>query len=577
MRDAHRSHLKRFTAVSLLLVLAACGGGGGGTTPDAGTGPGTPDGSVLPDGGPTTHCGDGVLDSTEACDDGNALSDDGCAGDCSKVETGWTCATPGQACTHPGTCGDGRVDPGEKCDDRNTTPGDGCSSRCALEPGWVCLSPGAPCRAAACGDGFLVGAEQCEDGNAVAGDGCDATCKLEPGYKCPGIGKPCEHTECGDGVVEGTEQCDDKNHNMGDGCSPLCTSEPQCTNGSCASVCGDGIILPNDTTEECDDGNTRNNDGCSSTCKLEPGFQCQLIEQAPPDSIQLPVVYRDFITYKDASGNLVSGGHIDFENGNGAESGIVTGTLDAEGKPAYAKDGVSSGTTHGSTVFKQWYRDTTGVNIPLVSTLPLAHQADGSYVFQNNSFFPLDNAGWVAQGKEASRKDGAGVLHNFSFTSEVRYWFEYKGTEVLTFLGDDDVWVFINGKLALDLGGVHSASSGTVTLKNQATALGLKVGGIYEAAVFQAERHTSASSYKLTLTNFLTRHTECSTTCGDSVVQAPEECDDGTNAGGYNQCAPGCVWGPRCGDGVTNGNESCDDGNRVSGDGCSASCVAEIN
>lgn len=535
-------------------------------------------------------CGNLTIQAGEACDDGNAVGGDGCAADCKAIEPGWFCDVAGSACIR-NRCGDGRTASGEQCDDSNTASNDGCNAQCANEQGWTCPPGGGRCVAARCGDGIIAGDEDCEDNDGASptsGDGCSATCRLESGWKCPTAGQACSRTNCGDTITEGTEQCDDGNHDMGDGCSPLCVREPKCNNGTCEERCGDGVILPGTTTEACDDGNLRDNDGCSSSCKLEPGFNCRTVETQPPAKVRIPVVYRDF-RGKDlpaitgVPGNPsrpdAAAGHLDFENANGFEQGIVKPTLDANGKPEYAKEGVSSTTTHGTAAFRQWYRDTQGVNITVVGELELERQGSTSvYKFTDQDFFPLDGKGWVALNipgnpgvtYEPVRNNG----HNFSFTSEARYWFEYKGTENFHFLGDDDVWVFINKKLAVDLGGVHGASEANLELSSQAGALGLVKGKIYEVAVFQAERHTTASSYILTLSNFTTKRTECVNTCGDGVVQPPEQCDTRTNPGGYGQCAPGCIWGPRCGDGVVQSaaGEDCDDGNTNNEDSCTNQC-----
>ena len=68
-------------------------------------------------------------------------------------------------------------------------------------------------------------------------------------------------------------------------------------------------------------------------------------------------------------------------------------------------------------------------------------------------------------------------------------------------------------------------------------------------------------------------------TCGDGFVHDQVElCDDGKNVGSYNGCNPGCdSLGPRCGDGNTDApDETCDDSNVISGDGCDATCQAEL-
>jgi fibro-slime domain-containing protein len=74
------------------------------------------------------------------------------------------------------------------------------------------------------------------------------------------------------------------------------------------------------------------------------------------------------------------------------------------------------------------------------------------------------------------------------------------GGESFTFIGDDDVWVFINKKLAIDLGGRHSQETGTVNLDAQSGQFGLVKGNVYDLSVFHAERHTNQSHFRIDTT-----------------------------------------------------------------------------
>ena len=476
-------------------------------------------------------------------------------------------------------CGNGALDAFETCDDGNTTDGDGCSSDCAVEAGWVC--DGRDCSAAGCGDGIVAGYEECEDDDIgpTSGDGCSDRCRLEPGFVCEGVGEPCRATVCGDGIVEGLEACDDGNYSTADGCSPDCQLIPDCSPGFCYPVCGDGLLFPG---EACDDGNLRAGDGCSPSCEVESGFACVVTEEADQDRIAVSTVFRDFL------GSDLPGGHPDFQRGPPyrLSTGLVEPTLGPDGVPVFAPDG--PGDIASAESFSTWYRDSEySVTVP--GELVLTKTQAGTFELDDSTFFPLDGAcpapaaegqhcGRTGMGEEPTRTANDGLQHNFHFTTAVRTFFEYRGNEQLNFRGDDDVWVFINGRLAVDVGGVHAAESGSVTLDPPTAAdLGLVPGGIYEIAVFHAERQTVASNFRLTLGGFSREMTECSAVCGDAFVTPSEGCDDGVNDGSYGSCMPGCLnFAARCGDGqVDGGYEECDDGNRIDGDGCSASCEVE--
>jgi fibro-slime domain-containing protein len=210
---------------------------------------------------------------------------------------------------------------------------------------------------------------------------------------------------------------------------------------------------------------------------------------------------------RDFKGANENGGHADFETdgiqGGDVTPGMVTTTLGPDQKPVYssmceighpmpAPTCPYGAQNTSKMLFDQWYNDIPGVNDAYEVSLWFAPRPGGLFTFQSLHYFPIDGAGFMSTAQADDNKP-----HNFGFTTELHTRFLYKGGEIFTFEGDDDVWVYINDKLAVDLGGLHPMQTRAVQLDMVATQLGIVTGTIYSLDLFHAERHTTASTFRI--------------------------------------------------------------------------------
>lgn len=266
-------------------------------------------------------CGNGFVSGSEACDDGNSMSGDGCDASCKK-EFGQTCSNNAQCgsgfcdssgnmcacdddadcpmgqncnlvsnpnvCVIP-SCGNSLIDPGETCDDGNQTNGDGCDVNC---------------QPTGCGNGIVTSGEGCDDGNTNNGDGCDAGCLFELGRGCL-LAATCSSGFCVDGVCcevascfamdqchdagtcqTGTGLCSNPGKTDGSSCndSDACTQSDTCQAGTCMGAnpvtclaldqCHE-VGACNPATGMCSDPKKMDGSSCNDGDACTPSDTCQ--------------------------------------------------------------------------------------------------------------------------------------------------------------------------------------------------------------------------------------------------------------------------------------------------------------
>jgi len=169
------------------------------------------------------------------------------------------------------------------------------------------------------------------------------------------------------------------------------------------------------------------------------------------------------------------------------DAGMVQPILGPDQTPVYAGNPTTPSTPSGKAGFDLWFHDTPGVNLATNHDLKLTDDPNtpGGYLYEDRAFFPINDQLFGNEGRR----------NNYHFTLEAHTSFVYRGGEVFTFAGDDDVWVFIANQLVIDLGGTHTLRTASVSLDEQRGRLSLVVGQKYPLDLFFAERHTFSSNF----------------------------------------------------------------------------------
>ncbi len=194
-----------------------------------------------------------------------------------------------------------------------------------------------------------------------------------------------------------------------------------------------------------------------------------------------------------------------FNNAPMVIKGMVQDTLDPNGRPVFkAIPGMNNGCTECGWFnqnIDEWWSEEHAVAV-YFAVLKFEHQGIGEYRYENSDFYPLNE--YVShEGSNASRDVITGVVPaalNYSFTVHMQRVFEYDtcANQKFIFNATDDIFVFLNGHLVIDKGGINTPEEQSFVLSEEVAKLGLAHGDQIYFDIFTAHRTDHDSQLTLT-------------------------------------------------------------------------------
>jgi cysteine-rich repeat protein len=560
-------------------------GGGSGGNPDGGgdvakadLGPDVPSGRA--------SCGNGKIETGESCDCGTDPANlpsgcrapngifygdgMGCSKTCTKEPSCRDSVGLNQSCIP--VCGDGHVDPSEACDDGNQLDADGCSSLCQVESGFSCatetVADGSPCRS---GTGTCLELpviyRDFQPENVPGG---------HPDFPFLGTrynGSTSPTTICVPESSGPSKGLDSVSRCWGMANPNLLKGKPQ-AGGTLTCACqfsdwsiGNSSRIPGGYTQAANDSPLSDGNGgyqggtagtivnTTSSAGVYSGILVGYNSGTPAGPIWRGSVpaYKSAASFQqwytdDATVNQTFYDVLELP-------AIGSGVYQYASQVHLAQGGffpLDTLNPSQATLCDLWPYWNHGNGTPIWSTCRGDQYLFPPYVVQSDcpTVNPLSNGCWVT--------GIAGVKHDYAFTMEAHYYFAYdpSGGLTLKFYVSNDLFAYINGIQVLDLGGTHTPLPGQVTLAGdpgdaqvieggcldtagnitgvtagstacsptsgsavkaaspddfrvRSVALGLTPGRTYELAIFGAQRHPTGSNFQLSFTSLTTKRSVC--------------------------------------------------------------------